>query len=115
MSVVKKSYAHATKFSVKVFISKNKDSSLTRKLLFEFKIILFPKASKGLDKRILKHEHYKTTFILYLKHFLKKYHKSTNFLVRKIQTERENKIACEKKRACAYAIKARKHKKRKRK
>jgi hypothetical protein len=35
--------------------------------------------------------------------------------VRKIKTERENKIACEKKRAHAYAIKARKHKKRKRK
>ena len=32
--------------------------------------------------------------------------------MRKIKTERENKIACEKKRACAYAIKARKHKKR---
>lgn len=48
--------------------------------------------------------------------FLKKYHKSTKFsLVRKIKTERENKIACEKKRAHAYAIKARKHKKRKRK
>ena len=34
--------------------------------------------------------------------------------MRKIKTERENKIACEKKRARTYAIKARKHKKRKR-